>query len=510
MQTITRRFVRRHGLAAAVALCLAGQSHAADIVVNNSSAGSVVGACTVQDAVTAVNTQAAKNGCIAGNGSNDTIDLTGFTTATTITFSASAGTVGGIGGSAAAALALSKTATITGALDSSGNPLVTLMRSTVSGTPAFSVIASSANLSVYGLAVSNGSNATHYSGGGGIFAYGASLSVSHSTLENNYGQYGGGIFTNPLNANSLTIVDSTFNGNTARYGGAANSTTTAVTGSSFSNNTATKGGGALHITNGSVSGSTFSGNSAGTYGGALDAATQYKTVTVTDSTFTGNSSSKLGGAIFAVGVLDVTGSTLNGNSATVHGGAIATLTRANATVNLTNSTISGNTAGQSGGGIYAYNATVNYSTVYANSYTTAGSKGAGLFFVHSATANSSILTGNGQYDVGASSPTMSLGGGYDVIGAGVPSPANTISCNPKLGPLANFGGPTKTLPLLTGSCAIDAGPFTPSVTTDQRGDPRPVQITAAAPRADIGAFEKQSASDPDFIFINGFGPTGSD
>jgi hypothetical protein len=54
----------------------------------------------------------------------------------------------------------------------------------------------------------------------------------------------------------------------------------------------------------------------------------------------------------------------------------------------------------------------------------------------------------------------------------------------KLGPLANNGGPTLTLALLSGSPAIDAGNSFGAPFTDQRGFPRPA---GSAP--DIGAFE---------------------
>jgi hypothetical protein len=82
----------------------------------------------------------------------------------------------------------------------------------------------------------------------------------------------------------------------------------------------------------------------------------------------------------------------------------------------------------------------------------------------------------------------------------------------KLGPLANFGGWTKVLPLRTNSCAIDAVPFTatPKATIDQRDEVRPVQLTAAVARADVGAFEKQTSEDPDYIFIDGFGARASE
>ena len=56
--------------------------------------------------------------------------------------------------------------------------------------------------------------------------------------------------------------------------------------------------------------------------------------------------------------------------------------------------------------------------------------------------------------------------------------------DPKLGPLANNGGPTLTMALLPGSPAIDAGNTSLAPTTDQRGFPRPAGLAA-----DIGAFE---------------------
>lgn len=64
---------------------------------------------------------------------------------------------------------------------------------------------------------------------------------------------------------------------------------------------------------------------------------------------------------------------------------------------------------------------------------------------------------------------------------------NATSLNntdPKLGPLADNGGPTLTMALLPGSPAIDAGDPTSATPTDQRGVPRPYGQTA-----DIGAFE---------------------
>jgi hypothetical protein len=56
--------------------------------------------------------------------------------------------------------------------------------------------------------------------------------------------------------------------------------------------------------------------------------------------------------------------------------------------------------------------------------------------------------------------------------------------DPKLGPLADNGGPTLTMALLPGSPAIDAGNTSLAPDTDQRGFPRPAGLAA-----DIGAFE---------------------
>jgi hypothetical protein len=56
--------------------------------------------------------------------------------------------------------------------------------------------------------------------------------------------------------------------------------------------------------------------------------------------------------------------------------------------------------------------------------------------------------------------------------------------NPRLAPLGNYGGPTPTMALLTGSPAINAADVTDFPATDQRGIPRPV-----GPAPDIGAVE---------------------
>lgn len=517
--------VRRHALAAAVALCLSTNGQAADIAVNDAGAGSVAGACTLFDAVAAVNNQIAVNGCIAGNGSNDTIDLTGFTTATTVTFIASSGNN--------AALALTKPATIKGALDAAGNPLVTLQRSSAAGTPSFGLIYAGANLVVDGLALRNGnavkggaiqastftsvalSNAV-VSGnaasgnGGGIYTNAGNITLAHVVISGNTaGNHGGGVYAVP---GTISVDNSTISGNSAKQGGGicTNNGNITLTSSTISGNTASGNGGGVYTNAGSVQigYSTVSGNSAVGNGGGIR--TSNGQIYLSHSTVSANSANAAGGGVslFANSV-QATYSTLNGNSAATHGGAIYAGQSASAA--LTNSTVSGNSAGQSGGGIYANTATVSYSTVYANQSTTSGSKGAGLYFVNGATANASIITGNIGFDDIDAKNGGALSGNYNIVGSsGISTPADDINCASgiHLGPLANFGGSTKTLPLLSGSCAIDTASASPTVAKDQRGLARPATINL--PRADVGAFEKQNASDPDYIFIDGFGPTGSD
>ncbi len=74
--------------------------------------------------------------------------------------------------------------------------------------------------------------------------------------------------------------------------------------------------------------------------------------------------------------------------------------------------------------------------------------------------------------------------------------------DPKLGPLADNGGPTLTMALLPGSPAIDAGDTSLAPPTDQRGFPRPF-----GPTADIGAYELSYSA---ILRISGSQETGLD
>ena len=94
--------------------------------------------------------------------------------------------------------------------------------------------------------------------------------------------------------------------------------------------------------------------------------------------------------------------------------------------------------------------------------------------------------------------------GYNIIGGGTGTNINTGYeafnnldltgiTDPRLGPLADNGGPTQTLALLPDSPAINAGNpnFAPPPATDQRG---PGFQRVRGGRIDIGAFEVQSVT----------------
>ena len=82
-------------------------------------------------------------------------------------------------------------------------------------------------------------------------------------------------------------------------------------------------------------------------------------------------------------------------------------------------------------------------------------------------------------------------GGHNVLGnvlgcSFTPSTGDLIGVDPKLGPLAANGGPTKTRALLAGSPAIDHVPTAACpIRVDERGVHRP-----HGPACDSGAFEK--------------------
>ena len=198
------------------------------------------------------------------------------------------------------------------------------------------------------------------------------------------------------------------------------------------------------------------------------------TLTVLNSTISANSATK-GGGVWSNGSLTVTNSTFAGNSATDNGGGILS----SGTLTVTNSTFAGNSATNNGGG--AYNdgtATATNSTFSDNSAGSSGG-GGGVSNAASITLKNTIVANN---------PSGQNCAGTITDGSGNLSWPDTtcpgLNADPRLGSLADHGGPTPTAELLSGSPAIDAGFAANCQDTDQRGGTRPL-----GDPCDIGAYE---------------------
>src|SRR6266536_2744630 len=281
------------------------------------------------------------------------------------------------------------------------------------------------------------------------------------------------------NQGSLTVTNSTISDNktnagvTSFGGGIYNKGKLTVTHSTFSNNSASSRG--------------FS------FGGGIDNFST-GTLTVTTSTFSNNSTSSSnsiannseGGGIYNEGKLTVTHSTFSNNSA-----------------------ISSKKDG-SGGGILSFgkgsSAIIRFCTIYGNTSSTGGGIWIDPTGSSHMTMSSSVIAANSAHD-GPDISGALISDGYNLIenvagakglNAGTDRQVRLADLN--IDPtLRNNGGPTHTLALLQGSQAIDAIPLQtcsitvtdPSgqnvtITTDQRGDPRPDGSENAC---DIGAYE---------------------
>ena len=215
-------------------------------------------------------------------------------------------------------------------------------------------------------------------------------------------------------------------------------------------------------------------------------------MTITNSTIAGNSCDRFGGGIYNESVLSLAGSTLSGNTADEKGGGLYTAHSGDDDAVVRNSTISGNTA-KSGGGIATETGLtqIQSSTITAN--TADANQGSGVAGNSAVDIGNSIVAGNNGTDLDYLNglPVKFLSSNNNLVGNGNGTVAfnqsgDQTGANPRLGALADNGGPTATHALLDGSPAIDAGQT--DLTLDQRGVARPFGAAD-----DIGAFERSNA-----------------
>ena len=212
-------------------------------------------------------------------------------------------------------------------------------------------------------------------------------------------------------------------------------------------------------------------------GGAVAQLASAPLLVVRRSTFSANAAAGDGGAIVAQqGGVSIETSTLSGNAAAGDGGGLSWSAPAPRSLSIDASTIAGNAAGGAGGGVRA--------------------AGAGERFLDSSIVATNTAAGGGA-DISSDPSGPAVAAGFSLIGdfTGVPlapTAVNVLGQGPKLGALADNGGPTQTRAVLAGSPALDAGR---SGGPDQRGAGRPfdlrsVPLATGGNDADIGAYER--------------------
>ena len=430
-------------------------------------------------------------------------------------------------------------------LDGSGHQI------TISGgqlVPVFQVN-SNVNFTLIGLTIANGLNANGY--GGGIYNAGGNVNVTNCTFSMNEvcghdgnspappdeGTWpptcalggsgsdgcGGAIY----NAGSLNVSRCTFSQNSASggwggwgsrgyavpvgggdyylvvgggggLGGAANGGAIcnvgvmAINCSLFASNTTVGGtggpggdgfGGGYAMPSGGGGG----GNGGDSHGAAIF---NGGAASMVNCTITGNQGGGgaggwggSGGCFNEHGYYYYSGGGSGGNGGNSYGGIYST----NIPVGLTNCTVAFNSgtggSGASGGAAGCGNGGWSNGS---NGVAGGGLSTAGALLVNT------ILAGNNP---GNCSGTIT-DAGHNLSSDGTCAFTNVGSLNntnPKLGLLADNGGPTLTMALLPGSPAINAGDTAAAPPTDQRGFPRPSGLAA-----DIGAYEYAA---PDFTLL---------
>jgi hypothetical protein len=362
----------------------------------------------------------------------------------------------------------------------------------------------------------NGPSATSGSGVGGIWSRSnGNIKIEDTTIRHNTGNLAGGIY----GSGTMEIVDSTIDQNIGRDAGGINVFgELTLTGSTVNGNSGNRGG--INASSATIVESTISGNTGlsvgGIYGYQLD---------LIRSTVSGNSAAPAGDALAVSsgvgGVLITSGliqnSTISGNvvlagqmhayegdygdSADATGGIFAQGGFGGSAVFLENSTVAFNRVKDAPADIRATGGVAVSRPFSFTSY--------GYIYDFSSAfgVRNTIIARNesnrGRSDVGGEflSAGHNLLGVLDAQASGfVGSDLTGTATNPldpRLKPLADNGGPTKTHALEPTSPAVDAGDNLDAPSSDQRGKTRITDGTI-----DIGAYESKSARDGDHHYHN--------
>ncbi|QBB69386.1 IPTL-CTERM sorting domain-containing protein [Pseudolysobacter antarcticus] len=270
--------------------------HANTINVDDASSGSVAGKCTIQDAVTAANTNAAVNGCAAGSAGLDTIQfaagISSIVLDTPMTPPA-----GSVSANCIYGLAISEDLSIDAApVAGSGIAKVTIQRSASAATH-FGVVGAS----IYDCGMVPGSKLKLTLSG---------LAIGNGNVDGLFNGNGGGI-----TSDFLTINDSAISGNTATNGGGVYAyTSLSMNTSTVSNNTGTFSCAGICGSSLTIYGSTISGNSCAGFGGG--GGISGSPVNIVNSTVSGNSAFTGSGSGIDTTALQATWVTITANKGT--------------------------------------------------------------------------------------------------------------------------------------------------------------------------------------------------
>ena len=381
---------------------------------------------------------------IIGAASGDTIDLTALPAANA---NCSSGVI---------TLTLGAISTTKSLVLSGPGPGALAISAPASGDRVFMLSDAASQLEIDDLTISGGRALV---AGGCIYSKG-SVTLAHSTLTDCQVHYGGGAF--------------------AAGGGVFASTVTLKEGSLVEGNSATF----LHNNK---------------YEGVGGGITGVNAVVCSDSTVRGNYANQSGGGILSATYASITRCTIEGNTARATGGGI-TMNTSSTQSSVIASTISGNSAAR-GGGIYTQAAVYIVGSTIAFNNSVNGDA-AGIWTNAYLTLKTSIVARNiSAGSTHADLQTSAMVDGYfNLVESNSPVGPDiiTVSANPKLLPLADNGGPTRTHALEASSPAIDAGNNPLVALTDQRGPGFLREQPAGKP--DIGAFEFRG----DGIFLGGF------
>lgn len=427
-RTSSRSFRLAPGLALLLGVAPSTALAASTISVTTTGDAETTETCTLRQAIVAMNTQSILGtACVSETSQADTILFS------IATFPEGGANVIGLADATDSTLEVTRTNLV---IDASANGRVTIERpaAAVNAYALLSAESPGGRLTLRNLTFRNGAEGGCGRNGGGVCAVERTVSIVNCTFEGNSATFGGGGVY--IRDGILSVSDSTFTGNSALTGGGgilANRTDTTVTRSTFSGNSTPS---ELGFADGS--------------GGGIDAL--YGTLVLSDSTFIGNSA-KYGGALSGMYFNTVTNTTFYQNYAESYGGAISMRDGT-----LVNSTIVENATSdgvERGGGIYSDEASI--------------------------TLINTIVAANSNDDI---APADLFDGTDNLIGG-----------DPMLGEPTDNGGPTLTMLPRVESPAADAIDCTAAPDTDQRGIPRPQGL-----RCDIGAVDTKGAT----VFRSGF------